>query len=250
MTTASEVPVATRGRFFVYMSWIFLAIAVGGFIPTYWTPLINGNFAGKPVLHVHAIFMLAWVAMYAWQVTLIADRKVQAHRAWGIAGVSVLSIVACTIVLAVINSIQIADGLGMADQARAFSIVSLTGILLIGGLVFLGIRNVSQPDVHKRFMTLSFIPLLEAPMARPFAVMMAPPGAVGPPPLFATVPPSIVVDLLIVALLIYDRRTMGRFHPVTIWGGAAIVAYQVLCLPLGTTSGWASIARFVEGLAG
>ncbi len=99
-------------------------------------------------------------------------------------------------------------------------------------------------------MSLSFIPLLEAPMARPFAVLMTPPGAVGPPPVFVTLPPSFVIDLLLIAFLIYDRRVLGRFHPVTIWGGIAIIAVQVLCVPISTSPAWIATAKAIAGLAG
>ncbi|MBA3067285.1 MAG: hypothetical protein FP825_02245 [Hyphomonas sp.] len=250
MSATSELPVARRERFFVYLSWLFVLIAIGGFIPTYWSPLINGTFGGKPVLHVHGAAMLAWVGLYAWQVNLVANRQVAHHRAWGMAGVAVLTAVAFTIVLSAINSMKVAGGIGLRDQALAFSIVSLSGLAVIAVLVALAVRNTGKPDVHKRLMTLSFVPLLEAPMARPFQVLMTPPGVVGPPPVFVTVLPSLVVDLIIVALLVYDKRTLGRFHPVTLWSGGAIIAVQVLCIPLSGTPAWMAIARFVESLAG
>lgn len=250
MTVASDARAIGRGRFFVWLSWLFLFIAFAGFWPTYWAPLLAGEFTGKPVLHVHAVAMLAWTGLYVWQVQQVARGQVQDHRAWGMLGIALITLVACTVVLSAINSIKVAEEVGMAHEARVFSIVSLSGIALILGLIAVAIRFIHKPDVHKRLMTLSFVPLLEAPMARPFMVLLSPPDAIGPPPVYVTILPSLTINLIIIAMLVYDRRTLGRFHPATVWGGISIIAVQGLCIPISGTPVWMAIARFVESLAG
>ncbi|MFN4024208.1 MAG: hypothetical protein ACK4MQ_05215 [Hyphomonas sp.] len=165
-------------------------------------------------------------------------------------GIALITLVAVSVVLSAINSIKVAEGIGMAEEARVFSIVSLSGIALILGLIAVAIRFIHKPDFHRRLMTLSFVPLLEAPMARPYMVLLSPPDAVGPPPVYVTVLSSLTINLIIIAMLVYDRRTLGKFHPATVWGGLSIVAVQALCLPLSGTPVWMAIARFVESLAG
>ncbi len=237
-------------RFYQTMAWVFVAVAFGGFIPTYWLKLMDGSFAGKPILHIHGFLLFAWVLFYAVQVNFVANRKMADHRSWGIAGVSLFTALAISIVLAAINTIKLGELTGFATQAASFSIVTFSGIAIITAFITLAIMNVHRPDWHSRLMSLSFIPLLEAPMARPFAVLMTPPGAVGPPPVFVTLPPSFVIDLLLIAFLIYDRRVLGRFHPVTLWGGIAIIAVQVLCVPISTSPAWIATAKAIAGLAG
>lgn len=237
-------------RFYQTMAWVFVAIAFGGFIPTYWLKLMDGSFSGKPILHIHGFLLFAWVLFYALQVNFVANRKTADHRSWGIAGVSLFTALAISIVLAAINTIKQGELTGFATQAASFSIVTFSGIAIITAFITLAIMNVHRPDWHSRLMSLSFIPLLEAPMARPFAVLMTPPGAVGPPPVFVTLPPSLVIDLLLIAFLIYDRRVLGRFHSVTIWGGVAIIAVQVLCVPISTNPVWIASAKAIAGLAG
>jgi hypothetical protein len=232
------------------MAWVFVAVAFGGFIPTYWLKLMDGSFAGKPILHIHGFLLFAWVLFYAVQVNFVANRKMADHRSWGIAGVSLFTALAISIVLAAINTIKLGELTGFATQAASFSIVTFSGIAIITAFITFAIMNVHRPDWHSRLMSLSFIPLLEAPMARPFAVLMTPPGAVGPPPVFVTLPPSFVIDLLLIAFLIYDRRVLGRFHPVTLWGGIAIIAVQVLCVPISTSPAWIATAKAIAGLAG
>lgn len=249
--TVAEAPASRAGKqtFFVVLGWVFVAIAFLGFIPTYWARLADGSFAGRPILHIHGMLMFAWVLLYAVQTNLAARGRIASHRAWGMAGIALISLIAFSVVVAAINSIKVAEAIGKGDEARAFSIVSLTGIVVIAALVALAVRNVHLPEWHKRLMTLSFVPLLEAPAARPFAAMMAPPDA-GPPPVFVTVFPSLVVDMIIVAMLVYDWRTRGRPHPATMYAGAAIVAVQILCIPLAATPAWMAVARWVESLAG
>jgi hypothetical protein len=237
-------------RFYQTMAWVFVAIAFGGFIPTYWLKLMDGSFAGKPILHIHGLMLFAWVLFYAVQVNFVANRKMADHRSWGIAGVSLFTALAISIVLAAINTIKLGELSGFATQAASFSIVTFSGIALIAAFIVLAIMNVHRSNWHSRLMTLSFVPLLQAPMARPFAVLMTPPGAVGPPPVFVTLPPAIVIDLLLVAMLVFDRKTSGRFHPVTVWGSVSIVAVQILCVPVSTNPAWIATAKAIAGLAG
>ena len=237
-------------RFYQIMAWIFVAIAFGGFIPTDWLELMDGSFAGKPILHIHGMLLFGWVLFYAMQVQFVAQRSIAQHRNWGIAGVSLMTALSISVVLAAINTIKQGALTGFETQAAAFSIVTFSGIALIVGFVALAIMNIHRTDWHSRLMTLSFVPLLQAPMARPFAVLMTPPGAVGPPPVFVTLPPAIVIDLILVAMLVYDRRTTGRFHPVTLYGALTIIAVQVLCVPVSTSPAWLATARWIASLAG
>ena len=250
MTDTVLTPPA-RPRFHQVMAWLFVVIAFAGFIPTYWLKLADGSFAGKPVVHIHGILLFAWVLFYAAQVTFVAQRNIQAHRNWGLMGIALFTAMMISVLLAAINTIVQAEPLGFGTAAKSFSIVTLTAWVLIVGFVGFALMHVHNSDVHRRWMTLAFIPILQAPMARPFAVLMTPPDAPpGPPPVFVTLPPALVVDLLLVAILVRDFRTQGRAHPSTIWGGAAIVLVQIACVPVSTTPQWIAFAGWLASLAG
>ncbi|UTP37871.1 hypothetical protein M9M90_11530 [Phenylobacterium sp. LH3H17] len=236
--------------FYVGMAAVFAVIAFGGFIPTYWSKLATGTFGGAPILHIHGLIFFTWTLFYLVQTSLVALGRTYDHRNWGLAGIALATGMCFTVVLAAINSIKVAETIGMGDQARQFSIVSLTGIVLFAGLFGTAIANNTRADVHKRLMLLSMIPLMEAASARVFMVLLAPPGAVGPPPVQVTIPPSIFVDLLIVVAMVYDWRTRGRPHPVYLWGGGAIVLHQIGAIALAGTPGWMAVATWVESLTG
>ena len=51
------------------------------------------------------------------------------------AGISLATAMAITIVLAAINSMRVAGALDMTDEARRFSYVSLSGLVLFAGFM-------------------------------------------------------------------------------------------------------------------
>lgn len=236
--------------FYVWMAATFVLIAFGGFVPTYWARIATGTFAGAPILHIHGMLFFSWTLFFFAQTALVANGRTLNHRNWGLAGVSLATAMAITIVLAAINSIKMAEHINLGDVARRFSIVTLSGLLVFVALFALAISNTRRTETHKRLMILAMIPLMQAATARVFLTFFAPPGAIGPPPVFVSVPPGLVVDLLIVAAMVYDWRTRGRPHPAYLIGGPIVLAVQLLCVPLSATSGWMAIARFVESLAG
>ncbi len=142
---------------------------------------------------------------------------------------------------------------GFEPAARAFTIVPVSGIVLFGILFALAIANVRDSDVHKRLMLVNTAGLLQAAAGRWFVLFLAPPRTpdvpVSPPPVFVTVMPGLVVDLLIVAAMIYDWRTRGRVHRVYWLAGGVTLAVQVLRVPLSQTSAWLQVTHWLLAVA-
>ncbi len=248
MDRAVRSPSSTR-YFYVWMGAAFIAIAFGGFLPTYWLKLADGTFSGAPVVHIHGALFFAWTLYYFSQSLLVARGSLRSHRAWGMAGISLATLMVATAILASINSMKSADALGMHDLGLQFSIVSLSSAVVFSAFIALAIANTARPETHKRLMVLATVVLMQPAIARVFRTIVAP-DAVGPPPVAVSIPPGLLACALIGAALVYDWRTRGRPHRVYVIGGAVIVAVMVLRLPLSTTTAWMSIARFVEALAG
>ena len=240
---------AERRMFYVWMASAFILIAFGGFIPTYWAKLASGTFPGNPITHIHGALFFTWTLFYFSQTALVASGRVVNHRNWGLVGISLASVMCCTVVLAEINSVKVAEHINMGDQARRFVIVSFSGLVTFATLFTLAIVNTRHSEVHKRLMILAMIPLMQAAFARIFKTLVAP-DAVGPPPVFVSVPPGLIVDLLVVVAMFYDWRTRGRPHTVYLVGLPALILTQVLPIPISTTSAWMSVAKVIEALAG
>ena len=50
-----------RSKFYVWMSAACLAIAVVGFMPTYFVPMARGTFKVEPMVHIHGALLFSWV---------------------------------------------------------------------------------------------------------------------------------------------------------------------------------------------
>jgi hypothetical protein len=232
------------------MAGIFLFIAFTGFIPTYWTKVSHGTFTGAPILHIHGALFFSWTLFFLAQTALVATGRTLNHRNWGLMGISLATAMGISVVLSAINSVKVAESMGMGEGALRFMIVSLSALIMFSVFLALAIANINRTELHKRLMLLAMIPLMHAAMARIFMTAFAPVNAKGPPPVFVSIPPALFVDLLIVVAIIYDWRTRGRPHAVYLVGGTVLLLVQLVSAPLSTTSTWLSIATWVESLAG
>jgi hypothetical protein len=115
----------------------------------------------------------------------------------------------------------------------------------------MAIANSRRPQIHKRWMTLLMIGMMTPAVARVFITLFAPPGAAdSPPPPFVSIPPALVADLFLVVAIVRDWRTLGKPHPVYIYGGLMLIAQQLLTVPFAATATWMQIATAFERLAG
>ncbi len=227
------------------------AVGVIGFLPTYWVPMAQGTLDVAPITHLHALFFYGWLVLLVRQTSLAASGRLARHRELGIVGVA-LATGMCFVGLGMaINSLKRLEAAGAGDPARAFAIVPVSAIALFAVLFALAIVNVKKPEVHKRLMLVATISMLQAGVGRWFLFFLAPPppaafaGPPAVPPVLVTVMPGLVVDLLIVVAMIHDRRARGRVHPVYWWAGAAVLAVQILRVPLSTTSAWIHVTSWL-----
>jgi hypothetical protein len=82
-------PVRDKVRlFYVWMAVVCALVAFGGFAPTYWLQLPAGTFVGSPLVHIHGALFSIWTLLLLSQTLLVANGRLNNHRAWGLAGIS------------------------------------------------------------------------------------------------------------------------------------------------------------------
>ena len=248
IATASGVRAESR-NFYVWMAGWFLAVAFGGFIPTYWAKVAAGTFHAEPIIHIHGALLFSWTCFYFVQTLLVAKGRTLDHRAWGLAGISLFTAMMCSILVGQETVLARNEALGFGDAALRFSAVTLTAWPLMAVIFILAIVKIRKPESHKRLMTLLMIGIMTPAIARVFVTLFAPPGLVGPPPPIVATPPSLVADLFLVVAVVRDWRMLGRPHPVYVYGGIALVAQQLLTAPIAATAAWMHIAKAFESLA-
>jgi hypothetical protein len=249
IATAASVRAESRS-FYVWMAGAFLLVAFGGFTPTYWAKVAAGTFHAEPIIHIHGMLLFTWTCFFFVQTALVASGRTLDHRAWGLAGISLFSIMMFSILVGEATVLKRNEALGFGDAARRFAAVTLCAWPLMAAIFTLAIVNIRKPQAHKRLMLLLMVGIMTPALARIFVTLFAPPGLSGPPPPFVSIPPGLVADLLLVVAIVHDWRTRGRPHPVYIYGGLVLVAEQVLAVPLSATATWMHIAKAFQSLAG
>jgi hypothetical protein len=254
-TTIDAAPSRTGRYIYVWMAAACAAVAFGGFAGTYWLQLPAGTFIGHPIVHVHALVFSAWLVLLLSQTWLAANGRLQHHRAWGVAGVSLATAMIFVGMAAMLDSLkfELAEGYGL--KAREFMVLPFSALLLFGALFAAAVINVKRPEWHKRLMLVATVGIIQAAMARVFFLLIngGGPGArpgLGPPlPVAISIAPGAVVDLIILAGIVYDWRTRGRPHPAYLWAGGATVVVQLIRVPLSHSAVWLACAGFLERFA-
>jgi hypothetical protein len=257
MTSVSLAPgrVLPRRRFYVGMAATCMGVAVAGFAPTYWVPMAQGTLSVSPITHLHALFFYGWTLLFLAQSWLAASGRLTRHREVGVLGVAMATGMCFVGLGTAINTLKRFEAAGLGDAARPFAIVSVTAIALFAGLFVAAVLHVKRPDVHKRLMLVATISILQAAIGRWFLVFLVPREAVGvaglalPPPVAVTLVPAALTNLLIVAAMIRDHRTRGYVHPAYWAAGAAVLAVQILRVPVSTTDAWARITQWLVAVA-
>ena len=240
------------GSIYVWLAAACLAMAFGGFAETYWLQLAPGTFVGgTPLMHLHAGLFFVWTLLLLSQTWLAANGRLQHHRAWGLAGLS-LATAMVLVGLALANRSEahyLAQGYG--DRARAFYVLPFGSIALFAAFFAAAVANISRPDWHKRLMIVATASLLQAAAARVGFVLATGGGPGARPGLAPPVPPEFgirgtaMVSVILLAGVIYDWRTRGRPHPAYLVGLGALFAVAIGSHWFTATAGW---RQFVDAM--
>lgn len=239
-----------RNRFYLWTAGLFMLIAFGGFVPTYWAPVARGAFEAPAIVHVHGVLLFSWTLLYLAQTALVDRGRIANHRAWGLFGISLFSVMVCSMLVTRIVMMQIEQRQGIGESSLHFSAITFCFVPLLVAYFALAIRNISNPQAHKRYLYLIMSGLMVPALVRVYMVMLAPPPGDSPdlPPTFVIIPPVLTMGLLIVVALVHDWRTRGKPHPVYSIGGPVLVAYTLLIVPFSGTATWIAIARSLRAL--
>jgi hypothetical protein len=236
---------------YLRLAYACAAVGVIGFLPTFWIPLLSGRLQQPSIVYVHAAVFYSWLALFVVQAQLAGSGRVRRHRAWGVFGVSLATAMCFVGTAAALHVIRAGDAAGLGDAARVFSVVPLTNILFFAVVFAIAVLNVSSVDVHRRLMLIATVSLLNAAVGRLFILALgaAPPvPGTPPPPVFVTILPGLIADLLLVPAMWQDYRRLGRVHRVFWIGGAALVASQVLRVPISRMPAWHALADWLARL--
>lgn len=233
-------------RFFTLFTLAIALVVLIGFARTFFFrglfPGAQGYAAPEPIFSIHGIFFTAWIGLLVLQALLIRWRRVDLHRAVGWAGL----VLACVVVVlgaygSLIAAQRPGGFIGVPLPPTQFLIFPILDMLLFAGFFALAIFWRHRSQSHKRLMVLAAVNLVEA------AIIRIPIGIIGAGAPFTSRGLSY---LFIVALIIWDYRSSGRMHRVTLWGGLLIVISLPLRMLLSQTNTWNEVAGRLIQLVG
>lgn len=235
-TTASVgAPIAIRDRrFFLGMAIAIALVVFVGFAPTYYLRPLFQSTPLAPVFHAHGLVFTAWIALLIVQSGLVSARRTDLHRRigpiGGLVGLLMLGVGYAAAMHAARNGFSV-PGL---PPPLVFLVVPLGDLVLFAGFLGAALYQRRNPAAHKRLMILATLATVTAAIARLPGVL-----PLGPLAFFA------LTDLFVIAMAIHDRKTRGRLHPATLWGGLALVVSQPLRLAVSGTSWWLAFAGWL-----
>ena len=228
-----------RRRFYIGAGVFSILLAFAGFGPS----LIDHSrrFAPPSGLYVaHGATNLAWLALFLAQATLVARGRVAVHRRLGWAGpVIAATVIGLGVAIVIDGAFRQSDLSG--DVARlvlrpgappfteAESIAGIWGplgvLLNFSILVAAGLLFRHRPEIHKRLMVFSLVPLGIESLLHLSGVL------VGRVPVAQGVLRGFWLTssfLLLLVVPIHDKLSKGRIHPASVWIPLLFVAWTVL----------------------
>jgi hypothetical protein len=192
----------------------------------------------EPIFYVHGAAFTLWIILFVTQVTLVARGGVALHRKIGPYGALLVIAMVVLGVMGALTAAGRAGGfLGIPIPPLQFLAIPMFDMIIFP--LFVGIALVQRHNVqsHKRWMLLATLNLITAAIARwPIVETLGPLAYFG------------ITDLFIVALGVWDFRSQGKLHRVTLWGGLLMILSQPLRLIVSGTTAWVVFAEWATGL--
>jgi hypothetical protein len=208
-----------------------------GFAPTFY---LRGYFAGPPLQTLwvmHGVAFSAWMVLLLTQSLLVRNGQLRLHRHLGIAGaVLALVMLVLGVQIARVAAAQGTIGLRAHLPPLEFLIIPLGQVLMFAGLTAAALLLRRRPDTHSPLMILATIQLIAPAIVRASESLLH----IASPAIAI-----VVISGLVVACIVYDKRTRGRVHPVF----AVLAPLTILTFPLrllfSHTATWHSIAGWL-----
>ena len=238
----THVELIQNRRFYMAMAIGSIVIAVLGFAPSGLDPTTRRG-PLTPLVAAHAAMSVAWLALFFVQTALAARRQIDLHRRLGavtmlLAPVLIISGYVVAIAMAR-RGFDLSGDLGIDADPLLGLVNPLGDLATFGILVAGGYWYRQRRDVHKRLMLLAVVGgLMLAPLAH----------LIGHSPLPREMAPIILIPaaLFLFASAAYDRVSLGRIHPVSLWGATVILIWDLLRnVAIGPSAEWHQFAQWL-----
>jgi hypothetical protein len=231
---------AIRLRAYVPIGLVCFVIAVAGFWPSYFGPLVlSGRTHPVPIIHLHAIVFVGWIAFLISQAWLAATGRIALHMkvgkvgmAWGV----LVILVGCW--TAVVRSFDHLAA-GNLQRAEFLLFVGLTDMLVFTPFLAAAWIYRRRPQIHKRLIIGGTTLLLIAAVHRMTFLGGRPPPL---PQLLAVWLSPILIGMA------YDWTKRRIVHPVYLIGIGAVLLLKFGRDWVPGTAAWKSFYGWMQTL--
>lgn len=206
-------------------------IAIVGFWPTYFGPLVRGTIAHPPLIHLHAIVFTGWLALFLAQAVLAATGRLTWHLRLGRIGIGYgVLLIAVGLSTAVIRSAVLPPG-----EAEGLLFAGFADMTVFSSFFGAAILFRRRPQVHKRLMMVAATTLLIAAVAR-MAFIPAPPDGLAA---FVAIWCSPIV-----LAMVYDFQGRRLVHPAYLIGLGAFLL-RISTGWIAETAAWSTVTGWL-----
>jgi hypothetical protein len=226
-----------RRRFYIGASVLMGIIAVAGFWPTYFGPLVSGTIAQPPLIHLHATVFTGWLVLFLTQAVLAATGRLSWHLRLGQIGIGYAGLL---VIVGLYTGIsRSADRLAAGGDARGLLFAAVSDMVVFSAFFAAAVAYRRRPQIHKRLMMVAATMLLVAATARMQFLPVPPLG----------LPVRLTVWFSPIALaMAHDFKTRRLVHPVYLIGLGIFLVRIFSRGFIVETGAWAAFTRWATKL--
>jgi hypothetical protein len=230
-----------RNFFLFYVLLIWSGI-LGGFVPEIIGHINSSAPPYPPILHVHAVAFVGWIALLTTQVGFIRRGRHDLHRGLGAAG---MVLAALMVIVGPLTAFAMQRyHWGTPDSDPTFLAIQLGDIIIFAGLAGAAFALRRDPSAHKRLILLATLHISNAGFARFLGGGLH--GLFGDS-LIGYISAMYPANLLVLGMGAFDLFTRKRLHPVYLPAVAWIAAFQFAAAYLDHTPWWKDFATHLIG---
>lgn len=232
----ARLAAADERRFYGRMAIAMLVIVFIGFAPSFYLRgLIHvprPNSPMTPVIWAHGIVFTAWMLLFWWQTKLVAAGNRATHMKLGVSGFGLALVMLGLMFVTAVQQVARATQPPFVDPLT-WTAVPLSTIPQFIVFLWIGWQYKRDPQTHKRAMLILALLMMEPAIGR-FPIF--------PPNFIGQYVSAFAAWALIVPLVLWDRRSRGELHWVTMLGLFVTAAVLVLRFSVWTTLAWRDFA--------
>jgi hypothetical protein len=219
------------------ISLLCASVALIGFWPTYFGPLLSGTVQALPIIHLHAMVFGGWLLLVILQAVLAATGRIALHMTIGRIGMVYGIVLILVGEVTAFSAFGERVAAGEIEEARRRLFAPVTDLIVFAPFLAAAWVYRRRPEVHKRLIVVATTVLLIAAVHRTTIFG-------GPPP---PLPYLLFIWLAPIGLGIgWDLARRRVVHPVYVLGIGAVVFLKFLRRPFAQTEAWSD---FVSWLA-